>query len=160
MSAPEACPCRFCGGRFQPSGIVNHETHCDASPNTGVPVEQQKELGIFEDTSQERTAAESDPDQRASDGGQVSLPPKQTLPGADNTNDDNSAAQVLDKCPQCGSRDTIPAHEAREYFVQELDEMPAGLRATLDAAEKYCNDCFSVYGGRFDEPWPLQEADE
>ena len=170
-SAPSVCECRFCGEPFEPSGIKNHETHCDANPNPGVPVEQQKKLGIYEEPGEEivaetereadADAGGADPDQRASvtDGG-ATLPPRDTLPSSDKSpGAGESVSQAPEKCPKCGSTDTVPAHAAREKFAEELgEEMPAGLRATLDAGEEYCNGCFSVFGGRYDEPWPIQRA--
>lgn len=157
MSAPECCDCRFCGESFGPDGITNHETWCDENPNRGTPVEKQKELGILE-ASDEPSDVEApspsaaDPDQRvaSTDGGE--LPPRDKLAAVDKTTGDGPSG-----CKNCGSDDVIPAHEARKGFKHELGELPDELRATLDAVEKYCNDCWHVYGGELDEAYAICE---
>jgi hypothetical protein len=157
MSAPAVCSCRFCGEEYEPAGITNHETYCEENPNSGVPVEKQKELGIFDEPNSsdltadpssetEATPERANPDQEAStDGG--TLPPREKLPG---TNKDEPK-----RCPNCKSDDIMPAHEAREAFKEELGGIPDELRTTLDAAEHYCNECWYVSGGELGSPWGI-----
>lgn len=160
MSAPSACPCRFCDETFTPAGITNHQTHCDENPNPGVPVEKQKELGLLEDSSNEgKPTPDPDPDQRvASDGG---LPTREVLPDGNNdggASTDSSASEAPSQCPGCSSSETMPAHEARRQYQKHLETVPSALLATFDACERYCNECFAVYGGELGEPWRITEG--
>lgn len=149
MSAPRFAPCRFCGEHFRPSGIKNHETHCDQNPNPGVPVGKQQELGILDSSEEsEEHDGGTHRDQTETPAVGNSLPPREETPDPDKS---NSKAQVT-SCPSCGSNDTMPSHQAREAFETHLDEIPSGLRVTMDATDLYCNDCWSVWGGELDEP--------
>lgn len=169
MSAPRnVCECRFCGDTFGPDGITNHETFCDENPNSGVPVEKQKELGILPDEytetgdepGQTPRAAEPDPDQRAEAAADGGLPPRRS-PTTDKSSRESGSSEESSTCPNCGSQDHIPAFRARKGFENELETpLPDELRATLDAVERYCNGCWHVWGGELDNPYPIMENPE
>ena len=162
-AAPSVCPCRWCGEKYEPAGITNHETHCPESPHPGVPVEKQKELGIYEEPDESKAAgddpaapADDHPDQRSAstDGGR--LPPREELPQGDSSPDHDPEPDH--RCPSCESDDTIPSHDARELFRERMESVPDGLITTMDATDRYCNQCFTVWGGELDEPHRITEG--
>lgn len=160
-AAPSVCECRFCGEAFEPSGIKNHQTWCDQNPRKGVPVEQQKEHGLLTDADADGAETTGDdteqahPDQEANPSG-VSLPPRSSPPESNNSGDKSDHDPT--ECPECGSSNTATSREARQAVAEQTD-LSAGLRATFDATERYCNDCWSVWGGELAEPHRLQEVD-
>lgn len=167
-SNTKVCTCRWgCGeGPFGPDGITNHETFCDENPNHGVPVEKQKELGIFPDElksggkpGETTESVEPDPDQRASatDGG--SLPPRRTR-SPDKKGRGSEENPEKSDCPNCGSSEHIPTEEAVQGFQSELSEMPDALRLTLEATRRYCNNCWNVWGDELENPHPIMENPE
>lgn len=134
-------------------GIKNHEKHCNENPYPGVHPSDAPELF---DEEQGDAPGGADPDQRAvHDGG--SLPARQSLPDEVKNSGDGSD-QDTTECPACSSSDTIPAHEARSGFQREMNPAPQDLLATLDAVERYCNECYSVYGGELSEPFDITEG--
>lgn len=154
MSSAPRVPCRFCEGKYEPSGITNHETYCSENPNEGVPVEKQRDLGILPDADVDDVDADddADTDDAVTDGGNE-LPERETLP-ADEPESPETTESIGNShsCPECGSSNTITAFQARQEFEKRLSTFPDGLRTTLDATNRYCNECFSVWGGELSEP--------
>lgn len=153
---PDACECRFCDDHFTAAGIKNHERYCSENPNTGAHPDEYPEL--FEsETAGDDPDADADPDQGASDQS-GSLPPARTLPDEEKDTLEDSREEVAEKCPACGSSAVIDTDEAAENFREELGELPDELGRTLEATDRYCNECWRVSGGALEEPWHITEG--
>jgi len=162
MSAPEMCPCRFCGEKYTPAGIKNHERWCDDHPEQGMDPDRAEELGLLEDseTAGADESPSADPHQRDNPGER--LPSRQELPHEDNSysnpNRGETVSQGGENCPGCGSTDVITAEQALAEFRDRLEDVPDGLVVTLEASERYCNECYSVSGGALSEPFDLNRG--
>lgn len=159
MSAPKSCPCQFCGENFTAAGIKNHERACDENPHSGVHPDDAPQL-FEQDSSAEPSAGgrpSADPDQSVEQPD--ALPSRDTLPAGNKSSSSlKSKVSGTSDCPNCGSSDTLPAHEARQKFAARMDPAPDELLATFDATERYCCDCFAVWGGELSDPWPITEG--
>lgn len=156
MSAPEACTCRFCGESYTPAGIKNHERWCDDHPEKGMDPDRAEELGLLDQETAGAETPDADPHQRDNPGG---LPSRSTLPAPDkNSHSLNTGASNGSQCPGCGSTDVISSAEALQQFRARLDRVPKGLEQTLEATDRYCNECYSVSGGALAEPFDLEKG--
>jgi hypothetical protein len=158
MNAPKT-PCRYCGEKFSPAGITNHETYCDGNPHVGVSPAQQNELGLSEGGEEPDTG--TDPHQEA-DADAGLLPPRDTLT-PDNKDTpkvraDGSTEEASVECPVCGSDDTMASRDARRDYEREETNPLAGVVLAFNLSERYCQDCYQLWGDEFPEPVPLDEA--
>jgi len=160
MSKPETA-CRYCGESFTAAGIQNHETWCDENPNPGISPRQQEELGLTDQETGDGTDTITDPHQEvgSGDGG---LPPRSTLSGGGKVRQpvrtDGSTDEVSVECPLCESDDTMHSSDARREYETEKEEPIPGVVLAYKLSERYCNDCYALWGDEFPEPTPLDEA--
>lgn len=150
MSQQQVCTCRFCGDQFTPSGITNHETYCSENPEKGVDPDRAEELGLLDSNSGSDNADHPDPDQR--DSGDASLPNRQVLSSG------NKDASQLSGCPRCSSTNTTTAQVAANTYRDEVEAPNRDVLTIMDSAERYCNECFSLWGGDLDRVTPLREV--
>lgn len=154
----EAAECRYCGESFTAAGIQNHERYCDENPHPGISPEQQQELGL---SSEGEPDTGTNPDQEEVRGGGT-LPPREQLSGSDkgtrSVMADGSTEQVSVECPLCDSEDTTASHDARREYEQQEDTPAPAVVLAFRLSERYCEECFALWGDEFPEPIPLQEA--
>lgn len=155
-SEPKACRCRFCGDGFTPAGIKNHEKYCSENPHKGAHPDDHPQ--IYEESAsatRSEAGSDGDPDPDQSDG-DASLPDRSVLTGADKT--DSSSSDRSPMCPNCNGEDLTTASAARKKYVEEIDQPNPAVMHVLEAAHRYCNRCYTVWGGAIDEPTPLREV--
>lgn len=160
-SAPAACQCRYCGEEFTAAGIGNHEKYCDENPHPGISPAQQQELGLEESSEAGEPDTGTNPYQEEADSAGT-LPPRDTLSASDKSTQsvraDGSTDQVDTDCPLCGDSDTMPSADARREYESDQEEPAAAVVLAFQLSERYCNECFALYGDEFPEPVPLDEA--
>lgn len=157
------CTCRFCGERFRPSGIKNHETWCDSNPHAGVHPDIAPSL--FDERSaaaQESVAgSDRDPDPDQSDQS-ASLPDREVLSNGSkspaNRRNARDPAEPGEKCRYCSSRETVPAEVARREYVERTAEPLQPVLDLFNAGARYCNACFAVFGGSLDHAIHVAEV--
>lgn len=163
QGAPELSECRYCGESFTAAGIQNHETWCDQNPHPGISPAQQKELGLTDQNEGRDTDTDTDTHQDVGSGGGA-LPSRTTLQGSGKVTGsvtamaDGSTEEVPVECPLCGSDDTMASADARREYESETKEPIAGVVLAFQLSERYCNDCFALWGDEMPEPVPLDEA--
>jgi hypothetical protein len=142
--------CDHCGGAYTAQGIDRHEEYCK---------------GDLDD--------DHDPDQLPDEllgpqfdsfgsGDNSGLPPRRDLPGpSTDSSADNSSQSTADSsgptCVRCGSQDVVDASDARSKYQEVHDRPQDEVLTVFASAERYCNDCFAVWGGKFDGPFRLDE---
>lgn len=161
MTAPEASTCRYCGESFTAAGIQNHETWCDENPHPGLSPAQQRELGLGEQEDGSAPDTGTDPHQEVAHG-DGALPPRETLASENKVTRslmaDWSTDEVPVECPVCGSTDTLASADARRDYEREEEQPLAGVVLAFQLSERYCQDCYALWGDEFPEPTPLDEA--
>lgn len=60
-------------------------------------------------------------------------------------------------CPGCGSEDVLEADQALEDYRDQADVTRAEVRQAFRSAETYCNSCYGLSGGEFDQTRTLTE---
>jgi len=156
---PQLCDCYWCDDSFTAAGVANHEQYCDDNPHPGISVQQQKELGLLDDETG-ATDTGTNPHQEA-DEGAGTLPPRSELGSADKSQRhaiSHDGPVENKECPVCDSTDTMDSTDALAEYRAEEDEPLPGAVLAFKLSDRYCNDCFSLWGDEFNEPAPLQEA--
>lgn len=161
--------CGFCGEEKAPQGIDSHERFCDANPVTGMTYAEAEERGLLDDDAVHASQAGSepsgdnaDPDQgtEAPDG----LPERQELPEGDKSTrrmtDSSDASEERRNCPSCGSDEVLSSEDARAELARENDSPDPDLLTLFSFADSYCEGCFALIGGKFEEPTRLTELVE
>ena len=161
--------CGFCGEEKAPQGIDSHERFCDDNPVTGMTYAEAEERGLLEDDAvhaseagSEPSGDDANPDQRteAPDG----LPERQELPGEDKSTrsvtDSSGASEEQKTCPSCGSDEVLSSEDARAEYAREYDSPEPDLLTLFSFAGSYCEGCFALIGGKFEEPTRLTELVE
>lgn len=167
MSGAQVCTCRFCGrDDLTPQGHKSHETHCDDNSNPGIPYDQQKQLGILDESQKE--GADETPDETPNPDQSVSasssgggLPPVQTLSGGKNTSQTDPVAtdgSEPESCPLCGHDDVLPASEAKEAYIEAVDQPNPKAVLGYELADLSCQNpqCAALWGEKYEEPLPME----
>ena len=158
-SEPEACPCRWCDEKYTAAGIERHEQYCDENPTPGITYEQQVELGLLGDGKGGTTDTGTNPHQEAEvgDGG---LPPRSSVEASNKVSQTVRAdgSDESSECPACGGENTLDSSDARSEYEQQEENPAAGVVLAFNLSERYCEDCFTLWGDEFREPVGLSEA--